>query len=129
DSPLHSLSDLKLIDDDDFVSVSDAGDLVRGRLRLDVAGRLAGVEGLRHRRLTLTDGSPITDKEDGDAEGLFLDAEGRLAVAFERRHRLWSYGPSDSPAAPTSLPSPQTDFPLNSGMEGVSAAPGGWRVA
>ena len=129
DSPLHSLSDLKLVDEDDFVSVSDAGDLVRGRLRLGDDGRIEGVEGLRHRRLTLTDGSPITDKADGDAEALFLDPEGRLAVAFERRHRLWSYGPLDAPTAPTPLASPEMDFPLNSGMEGVSAAPGGWRVA
>ena len=129
DSPLHSLSDLKLVDDDDFLSVSDAGDLVRGRLRLDDAGRIEGVDALRHRRLTLPDGSPITDKADGDAEALFLDPEGRLAVAFERRHRLWSYGPLDALTAPTPLASPETDFPLNSGMEGVSAAPGGWRVA
>ena len=52
-SPLHSLSDLKLLDEDDFVSVTDAGDLVRGRLRLNAAGRLTGVEGLQFRRLTL----------------------------------------------------------------------------
>ena len=93
-SPLRSLSDLKLLDADDFVSVSDAGDLVRGRLRLDRAGRLEGVDALRRRRLTLPDGAPIAEKEDGDAEGLFIDAEGRLAVSFERRHRLWSYGPA-----------------------------------
>lgn len=129
DSPLHSLSDLKLIGEDDFVSVSDAGDLVRGRLRLDRAGRLEGVDALRWRRLTLPDGSPIADKEDGDAEGLFIDAAGRLAVSFERRHRLWSYGPLPSLAVPIPLASPEADFPLNAGMEGISAAPGGWRVA
>ncbi len=128
DSPLHSLSDLKLIDDDDFVSVSDAGDLVRGRLRLDAAGRLRGVEALRWRRLTLPDGSPITDKADGDAEGLFLMPGGRVAVAFERRHRLWAY-PLGAPGAPEPLAAPEADFPPNSGMEGVSAAPEGWRVA
>src|SRR5690606_38095664 len=93
DSPLHSLSDLKLIDEDDFVSVTDAGDLVRGRLRLDRSGRLTGVDSLRWRRLTLPDGTPVVDKADGDAEGLFLDPEGGLAVSFERRHRLWFYGP------------------------------------
>ncbi|MDY6924644.1 MAG: esterase-like activity of phytase family protein [Pseudomonadota bacterium] len=128
DSPLHSLSDLKLIDDDDFVSVSDAGDLVRGRLRLDADGRLTGVEGLRWRRLTLTDGSPVMDKADGDAEGLFLLPDGRVAVAFERRHRLWAYG-LDAAGAAEPLASPATVFPLNSGMEGIAAAPDGWRVA
>jgi hypothetical protein len=128
DSPLHSLSDLKLIDGDDFVSVSDAGDLVRGRLRLDRGGRLKGVEALRWRRLTLPDGSPILDKADGDAEGLFLMDGGRVAVAFERRHRLWAYG-LEAPGAPEPLAAPEAAFPPNSGMEGVSAAPGGWRVA
>lgn len=128
DSPLHSLSDLKLIDGDDFVSVSDAGDLVRGRLRHDAAGRLTGLEGLRWRRLTLQDGAPITDKADGDAEGLFLLAAGRVAVAFERRHRLWAYA-LEAAGAPEPLAVPDADFPLNDGMEGVSAAPGGWRVA
>ena len=129
-SPLHSLSDLKLADSDDFVSVSDAGDLVRGRLRLEEGGRLEGVESLRYRRLTLLDGSPIVDKADGDAEGLFLGADGAVAVAFERRHRLWSYGPLEALAArPTPLTSPDIVFPLNDGMEGVSVAPGGWRAA
>ena len=128
DSPLHSLSDLKLVDDRDFVSVSDVGDLVRGRLRLDAAGRLAGVDSLRWRRLTLPDGSPITDKTDGDAEGLFM-GPGGLAVAFERRHRLWAYGLLEAPGRPTPLASPDIAFPLNEGMEGVSAAHGGWRIA
>ena len=130
DSPLHSLSDIKLIDADDFVSVSDAGDLVRGRLRLDHAGRLSGVAGLRYRRLTLIDGTPVVDKADGDAEGLLLDADGAVAVAFERRHRLWWYGPLEALAArPAPLSSPDPVFPLNDGMEGVSVAPGGWRAA
>ncbi|MBI2262479.1 MAG: esterase-like activity of phytase family protein [Caulobacterales bacterium] len=129
-SPLHSLSDLKLVDEHDFVSVSDAGDLVRGRLRLDAAGRLAGMDSLRWRRLTLPDGSPIADKADGDAEGLFLDSDGGLAVSFERRHRLWSYGSLEALAVrPAPLTSPDVEFPLNDGMEGVSAAPGGWRIA
>lgn len=129
DSPLHSLSDLKLVDANDFVSVTDAGDLVRGRLRLDRAGRLTGMDSLRWRRLTLPDGTPIVDKADGDAEGLFIDSSGRLAVSFERRHRLWSYGPLAAIAArPTPMASPDVDFPLNDGMEGISAAPGGWRV-
>ena len=70
DSPLHSLSDLKLTGERGFISVTDAGDLVRGSLRLDAAGRLTGVDALRYRRLTLRDGAPIVEKADGDAEGL-----------------------------------------------------------
>lgn len=129
-SPLHSLSDLKLIDDAGFISVSDAGDLVRGRLVLDRRGRLVGVEGLRHRRLTLRDGSPIVNKADGDAESLALIDNGDLLISFERDHRIWNYGSPDALAMrPAPVRRPDVDFPLNDGMEGVSARPGGWRVA
>lgn len=129
-SPLHSLSDLKLTGDDGFVSVSDAGDLVRGQLVLNRSGRLVGVIGLAWRRLTLADGTPIVDKVDGDAEGLAVTDAGDLLVSFERDHRIWNYG---SVAAvenrPTSVPQPDVVFPSNDGMEGLSARNGGWRVA
>jgi hypothetical protein len=129
-SPLHSLSDFKLIGDNGFISVSDAGDLVRGRLVLDRRGRLIGVEALRHRRLTLRDGTPIADKADGDAEGLAMITNGDLLVSFERDHRIWNYGPPDAPAArPEPVRRPEFAFPLNDGMEGVSVRPGGWRAA
>lgn len=121
DSPLHSLSDLKLIDDREFVSVTDAGDLVRGRLRLDAAGRLRGMESLRHRRLTRLDGRPIADKADGDAEGLAITHAGELLVSFERDHRIWDYGPVDAPRAePAPRPTPDFAFALNDGMEAIS---------
>ncbi|RZJ28614.1 MAG: Tat pathway signal protein [Brevundimonas sp.] len=129
-SPLHSLSDLKLIDGEQgFVSVSDAGDLVRGRLVLDRRGRLTGVEGLQYRRLTLLDGAPIVDKVDGDAEGLLVSG-GDLFVSFERNHRIWNYGALDAlRERPAEVRHPDADFPLNDGMEGISTGQtGGWRV-
>lgn len=114
-SPLHSLSDLKLTDrDGGFVSVSDVGDLVRGRIILDADGRLTGLDALSTRRLTLTDGQPIQDKVDGDAEGLILLPDGRLLVSFERNHRIWNYGrlpalnPARSPSAIRTSPSART---------------------
>ncbi|MDP3802655.1 esterase-like activity of phytase family protein [Brevundimonas sp.] len=129
-SPLHSLSDLKLLDEAAFVSVSDAGDLVRGRLRLDPSGRLAGVEGLAVRRLTLADGAPIVEKADGDAEGLAVDADGDLLVSFERDHRIWNYGDPRRPAStPVPVRMPDAAFASNDGMEGLAAGPAGWRVS
>lgn len=129
-SPLHSLSDLKLRDDLGFVSVSDAGDLVQGRLVLDRAGALSGLAALRVRRLTDRDGRPIGDKAAGDAEGLLLTADGDLFVAFEREHRIWNYGPLDALAArPVPARRPDVAFGLNDGMEGLATAPGDrWRV-
>lgn len=129
-SPLHSLSDIKLIGDDSFVSVTDAGDLVRGRLTLDGDGRLIGVAGLTYRRLTLLDGDPITEKVEGDAEGVLITGAGDLFISFERDHRLWNYGPADAPRVmPTPVRHPDVVLSLNDGMEGISVTgDGGWRV-
>jgi len=130
-SPLHSLSDFRLLDDAaEFVSVTDAGDLVRGRLVLGRGGALSGLAGLRQRRLTGLDGRPIVDKAAGDAEGLLLSADGDLYVSFEREHRIWNYGPLDALAArPAPVRHPDAAFGLNDGMEGIaSGRNGGWRV-
>lgn len=128
-SSLHGLSDLKLTGDDGFVAVSDSGDLVRGRLELDADGKLTGLHDLRVRRLTTADGEPIIDKVAGDAEGLALTEEGEVLISFEREHRIWSYGPLDGlHARPEARAYPATDFPPNEGMEGLAAAPDGWRV-
>ena len=128
-TPLHGLSDLKIVDGD-LISVSDSGDLARARLRFDRRGRLTGLDQPRVRRLTLTDDSPITDKVDGDAEGLVVTSTGDLLISFEREHRIWNYGPlarlGDHPVA---VAAPGFAFPANEGMEGLSAAPGGWRAA
>lgn len=131
-SPLHGLSDLKLTGDGGFVAVSDAGDLVRGVLRLDTRGRLVGVDRLASRRLTLEDGRPIADKIDGDAEGLALTQSGDLLISFERHHRIWNYGPLSALRSPTPVSSPDAAFPDNEGMEGLAAAlprqGQGWRA-
>jgi len=129
-SPLHSLSDFKLDEDGGFVSVTDAGDLARGRLVLNARGRLTGVADLQHRRLTLLTGAPIVEKRDGDAEGLALTAAGEVIVSFERDHRIWNYGPADRLRdVPTVLARPDFPFTNNDGMEGISIAPAGLRVA
>ena len=129
DSPLHSLSDLKLTGDGGFIAVSDVGDLARGTLALDREGRLVGLEGLGVRRLTLPDGAPISQKIDGDAEGLAVTASGDLLVSFERDHRIWNYGPLTALRSPAAVRRPDFPFPENDGMEGLAASGDGWRVA
>lgn len=128
-SPLRSLSDLKLVGDDEFISVSDSGDLVRGRLRLDAEGNLDGLDALRSRRLTSLDATPFTQKADGDAEGLTLLGNGDLLVSFEGDHRIWNYGPLDNITTPRRVPHPAWDFARNGGMEGLASNNGQWRVA
>ena len=129
DSPLHSLSDLKLTGDGGFITVSDVGDLARGRLALDGRGRLTGLDGLRVRRLSLIDGTPISQKVEGDAEGLALTTGGDLLVSFERDHRIWNYGPLTALRNPQAVRRPDYPFPENDGMEGLAASGDGWRVA
>ncbi|MGQ2992206.1 esterase-like activity of phytase family protein, partial [Brevundimonas sp.] len=128
--PLHSLSDLKLTDrDGGFVSVTDVGDLVRGRILLDAEGRLSGLDALSTRRLTLADGEPIQDKADGDAEGLVLLPNGHLLVSFERNHRIWDYGRLPGlNVRPVAVRHPDFAFAENDGMEGVAASSTGWIV-
>lgn len=129
-SPLHSLSDLKLTGDGGFVSVSDIGDLARGRLRLDTDGRLIGLDGFQVRRLTLGDGAPISRKPEGDAEGLALTANGDLLVSFERDHRIWNYGPLAAlRARPETMRRPDFPFAENDGMEALAVSGDGWLVA
>lgn len=129
-SPLRSLSDLKVLGDSEFVAVSDAGDLVRGSLRLDADGHLSGLDQLRSHRLTLMNGAPIEDKTEGDAEGLTLLPNGDLLVTFERNHRIWNYGPLEAMRTPQNLPRPMWDFQPNGGMEAIAARDQNlWRVA
>ena len=101
---------------------------------MDRAGRLVGFDGFQTRRLTLANGAPITEKVDGDAEGMALTRSGDLLISFERRHRIWNYGPLSALKTPTPAASPDAVFPDNEGLEGLAAAlPGdrqdGWRAA
>jgi hypothetical protein len=125
---LHGLSDLKLADGD-FVAVTDAGDLVRGRLRFDRRGRLAGLSDLRLRGMTAADGGPFPTRSDGDAESLAITAGGELVIGFEQTPRLWSYGPlhalNDRPW-PLAVP---PIAPGNDGLEALAAGPEGLRAA
>lgn len=123
------LSDLRLDASGGLVAVTDAGDLITARLILDTAGRLTGVGQVRLRRLTELDSLPISDRARGDAEGLAILPDGQVLVAFERDHRIWSYG-RDAADRPSPRTHPGHAFANNEGMEGmVGDGAGGWYVA
>lgn len=123
------LSDLRLDAAGGLVAVTDAGDLLTARLVLDAAGRLRGVDQVRLRRLADLDARPISDKVRGDAEGLAILPSGDVLVAFEREHRIWSYG-RDAADRPVPRPHPAHAFAANEGMEGlVGDGAVGWYVA
>ncbi|MGV3578828.1 esterase-like activity of phytase family protein [Brevundimonas sp.] len=123
---LHGLSDLK-IQGSRAWAVSDFGSLVRFDIVLNRNGRLTSATNAISRPLTGPDGAVLAPKENADAEGLAILADGEVLVSFERDHRIWSYGSGfASPASP--VPSPQVAFPANEGMEGLAPDGDGWLV-
>jgi hypothetical protein len=102
------LSGLDVDGEGRFVSQTDAGSLVRGRLVLDRQGRLAGLAEATLEPLTDEAGQPYGSKSDGDAEDITLLPGGGYAVSFEQKHRVLAYRPGQ---APRRLGIPGTVFP------------------
>lgn len=91
------LSGLDVDDEGGFLMVTDEGDLVQGRIVLDVAGRLTGLSDVTIRRLLSDEHGAVSGKDDGDAEDVTVLPDGGFAVSFERRHRVLAYA---GPAGP-----------------------------
>lgn len=119
-SRLHGLSDLQVAPDGTFVSPTDDGDIVTGRILLGPDERLIGIGEAVLKPLLGADGQPLQGKREGDAEGLTRLADGRLLISFERDHRIWVY---DEGGRPTPAKAPPGALGENEGMEGLAAAP------
>lgn len=104
-------------DGDDIVAVSDTGAWLRFAVHVDGLGRPQGVAHLRGGRL----GDAGGNKADGDAEEISASGDGGWLVAFERRHRVWRYGP-DLAARPedVALPAQIADLGANEGIEALT---------
>lgn len=112
------LSGLDVDADGAFVAVTDAGDLIQGRLRLGRDGRLEGIEGATIRRLTDEEGRAFEKKNEGDAEDVTLLPDGGVAVSFEQEHRILVYARDGSVRR---LPPPAgVRMPDNAGLEAVA---------
>jgi hypothetical protein len=122
-SRLHGLSDLKVWPDGRFLSVSDEGDAVEGRLVLDPGGRLTGVTGARLYPLAGEDSRPLSagGKNEADSEGIAELADGDRLVSLERDDRILLYPAGGG--RPRRAPSPDVQFPYNLGMEALDADP------
>jgi hypothetical protein len=106
-----------------FVAISDRGWIVEGRLvRRD--GRLAGVEAGAIARLADQRGGPLREKME-DAEGLAMDAAGRLYISFEGRHRVWSYDTANGAARALPRHADFAQLQDNSGLEALAIGPDG----
>ena len=103
-----------------IIAVTDEGDRLSGRV-LFRDDRLAGVDAASIGPLTDTDGKPIAGKRLGDAESIARLADGRVLVGFERRHRIWAYGPELTGRAQVfETPKALLDAPSNGGLESVA---------
>ena len=100
-----------------FTAISDRAAIVSGRF-LREAGRIAGVALESAETLGGLDGKVMSESR-GDSEGLAIDAEGRVFIAFEGQHRIWEYPHGADPVA---LPSAEgfADLQGNSGIEALA---------
>ncbi|MFP6744433.1 MAG: esterase-like activity of phytase family protein, partial [Alphaproteobacteria bacterium] len=109
-----------------LLSVSDRGRWVELDLVYDDDGRLAGVGDGAIFALHGVGGRTLADSGK-DAEDLARLADGRLAVSFERLHRvvLSNAAPAPGPAVRLTLPRRIAQAPGNGGIEGLTElAPG-----
>ena len=103
-----------------FLAQTDTGRLLRGRLRLDAAGRLAGVDALTLQTLTDEAGAPYRRKVEADAEDVTLTPDG-YAISFEQTPRVLRYrgfdgGPGERQAIPPAI----LQRPRNAGLEALA---------
>ena len=96
-SSFGGLSGLDVEPDGRFMSQTDEGDLVRGRIVLDPAGRLAGVADATIQRMVDETGQALQAKALADAEDITALPDGGYAVSFEQEHRVLRYPPGGGP--------------------------------
>lgn len=125
------LSGIEVGADGAFVAVSDQGSFVAGKLALNDAGDLVGVTDARIGLMRDERGDPLADKVSGDAEDIARLTDGRYAVSFEQRHRIWIYDLAGKGALAAALAGPATpqDMADNEGLEALTQAPNGDLVA
>ena len=102
-----------------FIAQEDVGALVRGRIRLDAAGRLAGVDGATFQLLVGEDGRPYGRKIDADAEDVTLTPTG-YAVSYEQEHRVLGYPAAGGPGVRLPVSPDIFKRDRNSGLESLS---------
>ncbi len=102
-----------------FLSQTDEGGLLRGRLVFDAAGRLAGVTGATLERLVDEAGRPYQHKIDADAEDVAL-VPGGYAVSFEQDHRVMRYRDGGGPGVRLAVSPDMAAREPNSGLEALA---------
>jgi hypothetical protein len=89
-------------------------------------GRIQRLDASTLEPLVGPNGAAVAGKVLGDAESLTRLPDGRILVGFERRHRIWAYGPDlTGPAVPFATPLDLDRSPSNGGLESLVNWPDG----
>lgn len=92
-------SAIEVLDDGaGFLAISDRGRWASGRFER-AGGRIEGAELTGIGRLRGVNGKPLPGGSQSDAEGMAVDASGRVYVSFEGFHRIRRYDEIEGPAA------------------------------
>lgn len=108
-----------------YTALSDRGTIRWGSIDRDRQGRIAGLTTAGRARLQDSEGGKLAPGYLGDAEGIAIDAQGRVFVSFEGLDRIARFDDPDGPAV--RLPSAKAFSSLrrNQGLEALALTPGG----
>jgi hypothetical protein len=124
DPTFRGLSGIEVLDNNRIVAVSDEADWIEAQLVLDERGYLTGFADARSAWMRDERGRPITDKREGDSEGLAQLADGRFAVSFERAHVIRIYDLNRDGPFGSAVMGPRLDgvrrLPANAGLEALA---------
>lgn len=101
-----------------FIAVSDKGRIAEGDIQRQ-DGEITSIGPVRLDWLRDPRGQPLEDVLT-DAEGIAIDADGRIYVSFEYQHRVWRYGGLGDKAMALRGPPAFAELQLNSGLEGLA---------
>jgi hypothetical protein len=114
------LSDIDVRTDGTFISQSDAGDLLTGRIVLDRRGRLAGVADATWAKLTDEKGEGFRGSKNlADSEDITFMPGGGFAVSLEQEHRVELYR-GQGGSRRLGVPAEAASFEPNVGLEGLT---------
>lgn len=104
-----------------FLAITDEGNQLHGRLSFS-EGRFRSVDTVTIAPLLDPAGHPVLGKLLGDAESITTLPDGRVLVGFERRHRIWAYGPGlTEPVTIFETPPGLDRAPRNGGLESLAS--------
>lgn len=120
-------------DGSSLMGVTDTGYWLTASLTHETE-TLSGIGSLTLAPMLDPDGHSIAgSKRQGDAEAMTLLADGRIAVAFERNHRVWAYDVStdgfEATAQPIIISPDLKDAVNNKGLEALASLPDGSLLA